>query len=277
MEKRIGLVVHGAEAAMQKAREVASVMDSFRAKLFAEDTAAQRLLLPALSSCDEPLHFVLSIGGDGTLLRGVQWALAWNVPLLGINMGRLGFLTEAEPDALEAYIPRLMCGDYRLEDRSLLHITNGSQEWTALNDAVITRGGYARLITMEVRVDAEWMGQFVADGLVVATPTGSTAYSLSAGGPVVAPGVDCNIITPICAHSLQHRPTLTAGNATIQLKMGADLQQRGVLQIDGRNCMELSSGDKITIQRFSQKLQLVRFQDLQFFYRVHSKLKEWTQ
>ena len=277
MGKRFGLVVHSSSEAISRAIVITKQLQKMGAEVLAEEPAAAQLFLPSLSLRSTPCQMVLSLGGDGTLLRGVQWALIWGAPLLGINMGRLGFLTEAEPDRLEDVLPRLMDGGFSLEDRGLLRITSAGQTWTALNDAVITRGGYARLITMEVRVNEEWMGKYVADGMVVATPTGSTAYSLAAGGPVVSPDVDCTIVTPICAHSLQHRPTLTKGDAMIRLTMGDDQQQRAVLQVDGRNCLELHAGDEVQISRAHQKLQLVRLNDLQFYNRVHNKLKEWTQ
>ena len=179
----------------------------------------------SLFSPDARSYVILSLGGDGTLLRGAQYALSWDAALLGVNLGRVGFLAEGEADALPKLLDKVIRGDYETERRTVLSVQMNGQSWYAINDVVMSRGGYARLITVTALVDGELAGHYIADGLVVATPTGSTGYSLSAGGPIISPKVDCMVLTPICAHSLQHRPTVVQGSAQIRLLLGSDAPQ----------------------------------------------------
>ena len=138
-------------------------------------------------------------------------------------------------------------------------------------------GGYARLITVTALVDGALAGHYIADGLVVATPTGSTGYSLSAGGPIISPKVDCMVLTPICAHSLQHRPTVVQGSAQIRLLLGSDAPQSACLQVDGQTYAQLDDGAVVEISRADRTLQLIRTSDQPFFNLVREKLTEWTR
>ena len=247
-------------------------------EVVAEDGAAAAL--PGVPSFSEARHapdLLLSLGGDGTILRGVQYAIRWNVPLLGVNLGRKGFLAEIEPRGLEDALMRLISGDYEVEERPLLSVTFAGGQWLALNDVVVSRGGYARLIGVTTLVDGEMAGRYQADGVIVATPTGSTGYSLSAGGPVVSPRVDCMVITPICAHSLQHRPCVVGGSAVIRLELDSDEEQTACLQVDGQSRAELTGGMMVEISRSAQKARFIRMQPEQFFGLVRGKLTEWSQ
>ena len=215
--KRIGLIVHGGRAdAPAYARRAVGALQSAGAQVWAERDAAAKLSLPALEEI-QSVDALVSLGGDGTLLRAVQQAVRLQAPLMGINLGRVGFLTETEPERLEEAAQALVAGRYTLEERSLLHAQRErtGEGYLALNDVVVSRGGYARLIGVNVWVDGDQVGPFIADGLIVSTPTGSTGYSLSAGGPLVCPEVECMVLTPICAHSLQHRPVITSAAQTI--------------------------------------------------------------
>ena len=142
---------------------------------------------------------------------------------------------------------------------------------------VLSRGGRARLTTISAFVDGELSGRYVADGVVVATPTGSTGYSLSAGGPIVSPKVNCMIITPICAHTLQHRPTVVHGGAHITLELMPDDVQTASLQVDGQSCMELQSGMCAAICMDARPIRLIRLKEHRFFQLVRDKLTEWTR
>ena len=144
-----------------------------------------------------------------------------------MNLGRVGFLAEGEADALPKLLDKVIRGDYETERRAVLSVQMNGQSWYAINDVVMSRGGYARLITVTALVDGELAGHYIADGLVVATPTGSTGYSLSAGGPIISPKVDCMVLTPICAHSLQHRPTVVQGSAQIRLRRAPACKSMG--------------------------------------------------
>ena len=174
--------------------------------------------------CDEqafPMDVVVAVGGDGTLLRATQIAIAHDVPVLGINVGRIGFLVEIEPERLTEACGRLRTGDYTVDDRMMLDVLlPGDIRSTALNDVVLSRGNYTRLIAVKAQVGEEQIGRYVADGLIVSTPTGSTGYSLSAGGPIVCPEVECILLSPICPHSLQHRPIVANASQVVTLSLG---------------------------------------------------------
>jgi NAD+ kinase len=203
--------------------------------------------------------------------------MRWDAALLGINLGRVGFLTEVEPleikDALDAVIE----GNYMTQTRPVLNIQVGQNTWYALNDAVLSRGVNTRLITINALVDGESSGRYVADGIVVATPTGSTGYSLSAGGPVVEPKVDCMVITPICAHTLQHRPAVVHGGAKIVLELMPADEQTASLQVDGQARAVLTSGERVTIRMDQHCIRLIRLKPDCFFQLVRDKLTEWTR
>lgn len=275
---RIGLVMHShrADALAYTVRAVKYLL-SHGAQVSAEDEAAKRLEgVTAFSSLTEAPDVILCMGGDGTILRGGQYALRWHAPLLGVNLGNMGFLAESESEDLEGTLQRLLEGRYELDERPLLAVESGEGRWLALNDVVISRGGYSRLITVTALVDGEAAGRYVADGVIVATPTGSTGYSLSAGGPVIAPKVDCMVITPICAHSLQHRPTVVHGDAEIRLLLGKDAEQSAVLEVDGQNKTSLCCGDTVRVHRAQEVIHLVRLRRGMFFQTLRDKLVEWS-
>lgn len=274
---RIGIILHGKrQDALGYAARVIAYLRAHEVDVCAEDEFAQELGVTAFSQVDKA-NVIVSLGGDGTLLRAVQYAFCWEAALLGINMGRVGFLTETEPDGIEAALEAVITGRYEVETRPLLHIEAEGQYWHALNDVVLSRGGRARLTTINAWVDGELSGRYVADGVVVATPTGSTGYSLSAGGPIVSPKVDCMVITPICAHTLQHRPTVVHGGAHITLELLPDDVQTASLQVDGQSCVELESGMRADVRMDARPIRLIRLQPQNFFQLVRDKLTEWTR
>ena len=220
---------------------------------------------------------ILTFGGDGTLLFGARYAVRYNTPLMGINMGTVGFLTETEPDHLHEALELLIRGEYRTEERmllSILHMKTGRQ-YTALNDVVITRGGYARLINVECTVNGDRFGIFTSDGMIAATPTGSTGYSLSAGGPIVEPGLHCITLTPVCAHSLQRCPCIVSAHADIRFRLEPERKQTAELQIDGINRGMLEAGDEIRVTGADQTIRLVRLYPYHFYSLLHTKIREW--
>lgn len=220
---------------------------------------------------------VLSVGGDGTLLRANQAALGAQAPLLGINVGHIGFLTELELEELDVACKRLQEDTFYLEPRMMLQATlPDGQTLTALNDVVISRGGSARLIAIKASVDQELVGRYIADGLIVSTPTGSTGYSLSAGGPIVCPDVDCIVLSPICAHSLQHRPVVSSSKQSIVLELDFEPQRQAQLSIDGQEPILIQGGQKITIVRSLQDAQFIRLGPKGFFQLIRYKLTEWS-
>lgn len=274
---RIGIILHSKrQDVLAYAARVVAYLTARGVEVCAEDEFSSDMNVPPFSQV-ERADVILSLGGDGTLLRGVQYAFRWEAALLGINLGRVGFLAETEPEDLEAALEAVIGGAYEVEERAVLHVSAGERHWHALNDVVLSRGGRARLTTINAWVDGELSGRFVADGVVVATPTGSTGYSLSAGGPIVSPKVDCMVITPICAHTLQHRPTVVQGGATIELELLPDDVQTASLQVDGQSCLELSSGMKTEIRKDARPIRLIRLKQQRFFQLVRDKLTEWTR
>ena len=222
-------------------------------------------------------ELIVSFGGDGTLLMGARFAMNYDIPLLGINLGTVGFLTEQDPDHLEEALDSIINGRYQTEDRSLLHVRNvdTNESFYALNDAVITRGGYARLIRVDASVNGKGYATFTADGIIAATPTGSTGYSLSAGGPIVTPDMNCIIITPVCPHSMQHCPCIVPGDADIRFLLKPGREQSAELQIDGQNMGKLKAGDEIQISGTDKKIRLIRLHAYDFFGLMKQKLSEW--
>lgn len=274
---RIGIILHSKrQDALEYAARVVSYLTERRVDVCAEDEFAQELGVTAFSQADRA-DVIVSLGGDGTLLRGVQYAFRWEAALLGINMGRVGFLTEVEPRDIELALNAVISGSYDIEERPVLHVSAGEQHWHALNDVVLSRGGSARLTTINAWVDGELSGRYVADGVIVATPTGSTGYSLSAGGPIVSPKVNCMVITPICAHTLQHRPTVVHGGAQISLELRPEDVQVAALQVDGQSCMELTAGMRAEIRMDARPIRLIRLKPQNFFQLVRDKLTEWTR
>lgn len=220
---------------------------------------------------------IMTFGGDGTLLIGARYAAKYNIPLIGINRGTVGFLTEEEPERLQEALHRIMQGEYRIEDRMMLKVKNvqTDEEWDALNDVVITRGGYARLIRVECDVNGERFGVFTADGMIAATPTGSTGYSLSAGGPVVEPDMKCIVLTPVCAHSFQKCPCIVSDLADIRFRLLRDRSQTAELQIDGMNRGMLKAGDEIRVSGSDKRIHLLRLYPYRFYSLIRRKLQEW--
>lgn len=219
---------------------------------------------------------IVAFGGDGTILRAAHIAIAFDVPVIGINFGHLGFLAETAPEDPAELADMILKKQGETETRMILEaVVNDSDPYYAISDVVVSRGGYARLISLNVSVNAEFAGHMLADGLVIATPTGSTGYSVSAGGPVVSPDVDCMTITPVCPHSLQQRPQVVNGNSKIDIHLGNDPLQAAVVQLDGQNVAVLKANGKVCVRKSEKELQLLRLYHINYFTLVRTKLCEW--
>jgi NAD+ kinase len=218
---------------------------------------------------------VLSFGGDGTLLRTAHLTGPNDTPLLGVNIGRLGFLADIEVEQLHAALERIVAGDYTVEERMVLEAqadrpSHFDTEW-AMNEFVVDRSGAAGLIKIEVDVDGTHLNTYWADGLIVATPTGSTAYSLSTGGPIIAPGVEAVILTPIAPHTLTVRPIVLPADSTITCRVLED-DQPYVFAADGRSVLFEEHDLRFTIDRAHHTVNLVKLPDQHFFHTLRSKL-----
>lgn len=245
--------------------------------------AAQMLARPDLAlplgQWEGQAQVLVSLGGDGTLLEAVHSPAGLSVPILGVNVGRLGFLTEVEAPDLFWAMDRLRAQDYQLERRHLLEasvVREGKRirRVLALNDVVVSRGATARMLELTPFIGEEAVGAYRADGLIVATATGSTAYSLSAGGPIVHPGLDVLILTPICAHSLQQsRSIVISPSETIRISVAAE-HHEVVLSPDGRAGMNILPGDEILIQRSRRTARFVRFRGRSFYTVLRYRLSD---
>lgn len=240
--------------------------------------------LPPLEEAWDDIDVLVTLGGDGTLLRGAREAGPRGIPVLGCNLGRLGFLTSSSPGELEEVLGRLAAGEYRVEERLTLRVTvlsegrepgdggpGESGAFYALNDAVVHKSGFARLITLRVEVDGEEVGQYSADGIVLATATGSTAYSLSAGGPVLVPDLDALVATPISPHTLAIRPLVLPADAVLEVEVRPRSEQP-VLTVDGQSGTSLEPGDRVRASRSGQPVKLVQFPGRSFFSVLRRKL-----
>lgn len=219
---------------------------------------------------------LLSLGGDGTLLRAARLLGGREVPILGINLGRLGFLTACGPGDAEAALRRFVAGDYVSDARMALEavVTNDGEEeatWHALNDVVLKQGGKARVMRLHVEVNGEEIAQFAADGVVIATPTGSTAYALSVGGPVVDPALESILLAPISAHSLYIRPLVLPPSAEVVVRVEDDDSDQ-LVTIDGQIGSTFGSRQRLTVRRAGRVVRLVRFPEMTFFERMRRKL-----
>ena len=234
---------------------------------------AQTRDLPLASP--EDVDALLTLGGDGTLLRGARYLAGREIPILGVNLGRLGFLSACGPDQLETAVSRLVNGDYRGETRMMLEGRPGLAEdprrWYALNDIVLHKSGKARVIWLRVEVDGEEVASYAADGIVMSTPTGSTAYNLSVGGPVVVPGHASIIIAPISAHALSIRPVVVGPEVTIVVHADDDGSDR-LVTVDGQVGAMLGRSETLMVRRATRSVILVRFPEMTFFTRMRKKL-----
>ena len=221
-------------------------------------------------------ELVIVIGGDGSMLDAARRAAKNGVPVLGINMGRVGYMTELEMDELEL-IDRVFEGKYRLDERAMLSVkivsSKGQTRFTAeaLNEAVVANGSTARIIDIELSDGEELVSTYRADGLVVATPTGSTAYSLSAGGPVVDPRLSCICVTPVCPHSIMARPMIFPDTAELRVKNICVREKVLHLTVDGKATFEMYFGDTAIITKSDIKAKLLRVKDEGFCSKIRLK------
>jgi NAD+ kinase len=224
----------------------------------------------------ESLDMLVTLGGDGTLLRGARFLGAAPVPILGINLGRLGFLTAAGGDELESAISKVAIGQYQIEERLALSACvideyGKSHELRALNEVGLTKRGTARVLRLEVAVDGHLVGRYAADGVIIATPTGSTAYSLSAGGPIVFPTARSILVTPVAPHTLGMRPLVVDGASVIRVRT-EDAKSELSVTADGQVDASMGRGETLEVRAASTPVRLVHFGGTTFYSRLRGKL-----
>jgi len=282
--RRVGLVGQTAHP------ELDSVVDRFQTVfgkhgvevVFRERLLPGDLLEPEIEgTLDDGVDLLITLGGDGTFLWGARLVAERGVPVLGINLGHMGFLTSITLNGIEEAMERLFQGEYVLDTRSTLDARVIGEDglerdrYLALNDFVIHKGGMARVTRLDLLVgetgDLEEISRFTGDGLILSTPTGSTAYSLSAGGPIVAPDMECIIVTPICPHTLAVRPLVISSGETVTVR---PLDRAGslVLTVDGQAGTEFSMGESVVVRQAEARVKLVRFPGQTFFSTLRQKL-----
>jgi len=235
----------------------------------------QRLAPPPVTAID----CLLTLGGDGTLLRGARALNGANVPVLGVNLGRVGFLTTASTQNLDWALDALVRRAYATEPRLGLLPSivdkqgRGRTESLVLNDVVVHKGGVARVVRLRVAVDGDDVGQYSADGIIVSTPTGSTAYSLSAGGPIVVPGVDAIVLTAICPHTLAVRPLVLPSAVTVSIEPIPPWTDDVLLSFDGQVGTTIQPGERLLVRRAERPVLLIRLGPEGFFARMRKKLQ----
>lgn len=266
---------HSAEKILQEAGLEARICLAFDVDKNFE--LPEDVLLHDLTQELKDADLLICFGGDGTILHASKAATHAGVPVLGVNIGTMGFMAELESSELKE-LRRLATGDYTVEERMMLHVCVEREgqillEEDALNDAVVTKGAVARIVQMAVRCDDVEMFSFGGDGVIVSSPTGSTAYSISAGGPIVEPTAENIVVTPICAHDMRAKAVVTAARHTICVEIGRIGRKSAFLSVDGGRALRLNTGDRVTVTRSPYTTRLVRLSDRSFFDIVKNKFK----
>lgn len=279
--KRVGLIGNAEKAACSSiVKEAARLVARAGRKVFADVTTAQwtgqePVTWPDAAAMAREVDLLLVFGGDGTILRVAREIAGSHTPLLGVNIGSLGFLTAVPSDELSAALKRVWDGEFNFESRVLLQAggsCNGRMiRQDALNDIVISRGIASRLIELEVRIDGEPLTRYRCDGLIVSSPTGSTAYSLAAGGAVVFPTAQVFELTPICPHTLSNRSLIIPLTATVEVRV-ASQKPATILSADGQVVSELASDDRLTIRRSRRSVRLMHLAGSSFCETLRRKL-----
>jgi NAD+ kinase len=278
--RRVGVVGHPRYAALHAiVQRVVAFARAHGLELYFERDLAPP---PGSGVLDEErvarMDLLLTLGGDGTLLRGARLVGQHGVPVLGVNLGHLGFLTSIGPADLERGLAATVAGEAVLDERMVLAAevvgAAGGRHgaFLAFNDAVLHRGGVARMIRIAVHAHGEEVGTYSADGIILSTPTGSTAYSLSAGGPIVAPALDCILATPICPHTLAVRPLVLSAAETVTVEVLTPSEEL-ILTVDGQESARLVPGDRLVVSRAPTPLRLVRLSGQTFFSTLRRKLR----
>ena len=233
-----------------------------------------------LSGITDDTEGIIIIGGDGTMIQAARELVRFDLPIIGIDLGTLGYLAEVEPDDIEDALDRLFSGEYHIEERMLLEgtvITEGKESYKghALNDIVLGRSGFSRIITVKVKANDQLLGNYRGDGVIIATPTGSTAYNLSAGGPILLPNAGAFAITPICPHSLDMRSVVVSATDEINITVmqsKKSQKEEVVVSFDGNNGLLLTTGDTVRIKRAEDTTKLIKLDEGGFINNLREKI-----
>jgi len=280
-QRSVGIIYkHDFEPAKEQALKLEQWLRERGITVFSEEMGARA----AMNACfEEPsfvpreVQFVVVLGGDGTLLGAARRVARYGVPILGVNLGGLGFLTEIPLRKLYPAVELMLEGRLEVETRLMLEavvVRQGTEtcRFLVLNDVVINKGALARIIDLDVFINDQFLTTFRADGLIVSTPTGSTAYNLSAGGPILYPTMSSFILTPICPFTLTNRPILLPESHVVSITLSKRGEERVSLTFDGQVGFDLFQGDKVLIQNAKEKLKLIKSPDQSYFEILREKL-----
>lgn len=276
--KAVGIVWNSTKReGIKCAERIRSICDRKGIAVYADKELSETIsCAPLAEDGSTDVDIIAVLGGDGTILAALNYALQRDIPILGINLGRVGFLAEAEADDIQEKIDRLEKDEFFIEERMLLTV-EGMKGSYALNDVVVARrNAVAGVLSVEMTDNDTLIDRVSGDGIIISTPTGSTAYSLSAGGPVVAPTLDCLLITPICPHTLNARCVVTGADDVIRLRV---LNRSGdaCVVFDGWRKFNIDEAvSEITVRKSERRARFVRFAQRNYFELLHQKLSDWT-
>lgn len=275
---QIAIVAHPLKSdAPEAIRRVRASLEKFGIKVMLEHETAGLIREKGVEDFDKKADLIISLGGDGTLLETLHRIAPTTIPIAGVNIGTLGFLTACTDEEIDQLSEAISKENFRLVDRSMLRVEMTEEggkrhEFVALNEAVLMRGETGRLISLKARVDGELLNEYNADGLLVATPTGSTAYSLAAGGPLIGPRSGVFVITPICPHSLSNRSLVLSDDSVIDLLPSGRTDEAILFSVDGRDILRIEKGSSVRVTRHPQCLNLVRLPGHSFYETLRHKL-----
>jgi len=282
--KRVGLFARGGSDLVQESlRAVDTFLRERDIKVFLEDTAAQMLNHTETafkrSEIGDQVDLVIAVGGDGNMLGAARELAPHGVPLLGINRGRLGFLADVSPDEIELRLDEVLSGQHQIEEHFLLEgeITEGSnvQLSSALNEIIVHSAAMARMIEINLFIDDVFVYSQFSDGLIISSPTGSTAYALSAGGPIMHPSLDAMVLIPMFPHSLNSRPLVVPGGSELRIELGARYGGDAKVSFDSQMEFQMTPGESVRIRKMNDKLKLIHPPGHSFYGVCRSKL-DWA-
>ena len=284
--QRIGIIIKpGDEHLREVLGNLLPFLQSKGSQLYFDESVGANGLNeePVLSraALAEQSEAIIVIGGDGTLLNAARTIVKYDVPLIGVNIGRLGFLVDVSPDEMTTQLDAMLDGQYYLEERTLLQAGVYRQsklltESLALNDVVLHIRDAVRMIEFETRINGQLVHLQHADGIVVSTPTGSTAYSLSGGGPILHPGLDATVLVPICPHTLSNRPIVVSSESKIEIQLMPHNRTHAQVAFDGQANFDVEPEDIISINKHTKKLQLIHPESYDYFHILRKKLR-WSE
>ncbi|MCK5057433.1 MAG: NAD(+)/NADH kinase [Candidatus Aminicenantes bacterium] len=272
--KTVGIVAKPHQGVIPYLKKAIDILKSLKVEVFLEKMAAELLGMKSEFPREEIAHcsdIIILIGGDGTFLSVASQAVEQDVPVAGFNLGRLGFLTELKKEELEENLTDIVHGRMKISERTLLQLQFSGEDSLALNDVVVSKGNISRVVIFLLEIDDLYVAEIKADGLIISTPTGSTAYSLAAGGPIVTPNVNGMVVTPICPHALTFRPLVIPDSSRVRVKLISDSPEV-FITIDGQKVIPMCSGDYFETTIAAKKLRLVASKNINYFRLLNEKL-----